>query len=332
MACSQACSDAQQRSVKISGFTTPSTGQGSVDQVKAALKKGPLVTTLNVYADFMTYADGVYKHVGGEPLGGHAVSIVGYDDTQRAWLIRNSWGPEWGENGFGWVSWDDESGVGSETWGFELAKADKYLSVVSPADLEYASGQYKLVAQAKGVKTSDVQFRLINAENRTMDTLACSSVADESCSAMLDTSRLKEGRYEIYSTNADGSVKSQIREFYVINSEPKMSLSFTAASGTDLTITLDGRPEFVVKATYSPVPIQHMEFRAIYLDGPKKGQIASIKSNDYVLPQMQMGWRTMTVPDGRYTILFYGETTYKGKKYTVESNSMDVTVKTTPSS
>lgn len=32
--------------------------------------------------------------------GGHAVMGVGYDDTKQAFIIRNSWGPEWGHNGY----------------------------------------------------------------------------------------------------------------------------------------------------------------------------------------------------------------------------------------
>ncbi|MDQ2784388.1 MAG: hypothetical protein M3Y58_05235 [Chloroflexota bacterium] len=35
-----------------------------------------------------------------EPLGaGHAVVAVGYDDARDCFLIRNSWGPDWGIGG-----------------------------------------------------------------------------------------------------------------------------------------------------------------------------------------------------------------------------------------
>jgi C1A family cysteine protease len=53
---------------------------------------------------------------GGEAIvGGHAVDAVGYDDklkipnpaggptTTGAFLIRNSWGKEWGQDGYGWI-------------------------------------------------------------------------------------------------------------------------------------------------------------------------------------------------------------------------------------
>ncbi len=36
--------------------------------------------------------------------GGHAVSIIGYDNN--GFVLKNSWGKDWGENGYGWVSFN----------------------------------------------------------------------------------------------------------------------------------------------------------------------------------------------------------------------------------
>jgi hypothetical protein len=35
-----------------------------------------------------------------ECLGGHAVFVCGYDDTKQHWIVRNSWGTQWGDNGY----------------------------------------------------------------------------------------------------------------------------------------------------------------------------------------------------------------------------------------
>lgn len=35
--------------------------------------------------------------------GGHAMLCVGYSDTDRVFIIRNSWGEEWGDMGYGYV-------------------------------------------------------------------------------------------------------------------------------------------------------------------------------------------------------------------------------------
>jgi C1A family cysteine protease len=36
-------------------------------------------------------------------LGGHAVCVIGYDDSKSAFLVRNSWGSRWGWNGNFWL-------------------------------------------------------------------------------------------------------------------------------------------------------------------------------------------------------------------------------------
>jgi len=33
-------------------------------------------------------------------VGGHAVLAVGYDDASQTFLVRNSWGADWGQNGY----------------------------------------------------------------------------------------------------------------------------------------------------------------------------------------------------------------------------------------
>ena len=76
----------------------------SINELKEdILNHGPIETGFYVYDDFMNYKSGVYKRTKGSVLkGGHAVKIIGWgkeDDTEY-WIVANSWGPEWGENGF----------------------------------------------------------------------------------------------------------------------------------------------------------------------------------------------------------------------------------------
>jgi C1A family cysteine protease len=62
--------------------------------------RGPMVGGLAVYNDFFAYRSGVYRRTSNELAGYHAVSIIGYDDTQQCWICKNSWGPGWGDSGF----------------------------------------------------------------------------------------------------------------------------------------------------------------------------------------------------------------------------------------
>lgn len=63
-------------------------------------KKGPVIASFIVYEDFYIYKGGVYKHVAGERSGSHCVAIIGYNDSEGCWICKNSWGTEWGEEGF----------------------------------------------------------------------------------------------------------------------------------------------------------------------------------------------------------------------------------------
>lgn len=73
------------------------------DMQAALMQLGALETGFTVYEDFMHYSGGIYKHSGdGSALGGHAVKIVGWGEESSTfyWIVQNSWGPTWGENGF----------------------------------------------------------------------------------------------------------------------------------------------------------------------------------------------------------------------------------------
>ena len=76
-----------------------------VDQLKAALlEHGPLAMPLHGDNCFSVYQGGVFNgHHPGDPT--HVVVLVGWDDQKQAWLIKNSWGEEWGEKGYAWIAY-----------------------------------------------------------------------------------------------------------------------------------------------------------------------------------------------------------------------------------
>lgn len=87
------------------------------DQIKAELmNNGPIEAAFTVYSDFPTYKSGVYQHVTGSELGGHAVKMMGWGEENGTpyWLVANSWNPSWGDQGFFKIlRGNDECGIES---------------------------------------------------------------------------------------------------------------------------------------------------------------------------------------------------------------------------
>lgn len=316
--CKQFCQNQSARTTKSLGSSNPSGWFGSVQKVKEALKKGPLVTTMTVYEDFLTYAGGIYKSVGSHSVGGHAVSIVGYNDQERYWIVRNSWGEDWGEKGFVRVSWDDISGVGGSTVAFTVANQSNTVSVMSPAENDYVSGE--MIVQTQAERSEDFSVKLMR-NGLEVSTLPAREVANLRMESIIDTASLSDGKYELMAvSNTDASVKSLIRGFTVANSMSTMSLSFQAADGVDLNKPVKDRLEFDVIAQSTPVTMQKVDFMVTKLDGT----LVTKRTTDVVMGKMKLGFRFNVVPDGDYLIFFRGTLPAGGKVYTVDSNKIQI--------
>ena len=77
----------------------------NIRQLKLSLaSRNPFVFGFTVYEKFESNeirTSGLLSMPNNEKmLGGHAVIAVGYDDNDQTFMIRNSWGPDWGLNGY----------------------------------------------------------------------------------------------------------------------------------------------------------------------------------------------------------------------------------------
>lgn len=73
----------------------------SVGSIKQALcEHGPLAVAVMVDDPFKAYTGGVFDETDKNfDWINHGVTLIGWDDTKGAWLIKNSWGQGWGETG-----------------------------------------------------------------------------------------------------------------------------------------------------------------------------------------------------------------------------------------
>jgi len=113
---SSRCSDWQKRLTKISSFAANST----VDARKNAIANvGPVLGGMAVYSDFYAYSSGVYEKTANASLEGyHCICVVGYDDTQKCWIVKNSWGTNWGDGGFIKIRYGQADLLIDSSWSF----------------------------------------------------------------------------------------------------------------------------------------------------------------------------------------------------------------------
>ncbi|HSJ58613.1 MAG TPA: C1 family peptidase [Anaerolineae bacterium] len=78
----------------------------TTDAIKQAIyDHGPVSAAVCVNTDFQLYNGGVFNPTTRCRSINHAIVLVGWDDSRGAWRLRNSWGPEWGEDGYMWIAY-----------------------------------------------------------------------------------------------------------------------------------------------------------------------------------------------------------------------------------
>ena len=80
--------------------------------------EAPIVVAMSLYSDFFVEPprNPTYNSDHGSVVGYHAVLIVGYDDSVRAFKYLNSWGTDYGEEGYGWLTYSLAKRVVSQAY------------------------------------------------------------------------------------------------------------------------------------------------------------------------------------------------------------------------
>jgi len=117
-ACNKACDDWALRTAGLDSYEVVLNDVADTPEeyelIMQALQEGPVTVAFTVYDDFFDYEYGIYRPWGAY-AGSHAVVIVGYDADSQYWIVKNSWGSGWGENGYFRIAWG-YSEMGSETY------------------------------------------------------------------------------------------------------------------------------------------------------------------------------------------------------------------------
>jgi C1A family cysteine protease len=112
------CEDPVQRPFHVAswGYVNDSVYIPAVNEIKAALcQYGPLSVAVRATPAFKAYVGGVFNETDAGQVN-HGVTLIGWDNSRNAWLIKNSWGTNWGsecdfgnERGYMWIKYNSNS-------------------------------------------------------------------------------------------------------------------------------------------------------------------------------------------------------------------------------
>ena len=96
----------------------------TITEMKTSLANNePFVVGIAIYSSFMTprvTKTGNVTMPGKKDylLGGHAVVCVGYNESKKVWIMRNSWGTNWGDKGYFYLPYAylTNSSLSSDLW------------------------------------------------------------------------------------------------------------------------------------------------------------------------------------------------------------------------
>jgi hypothetical protein len=287
VACKSACTDAPARAKKALAVTTPTVGGAVKAKIKQALLKGPLMTTMIVYEDFMFYTGGVYKRTIGDMVGGHAVSIVGWNDADSAWIVRNSWGPEWGMGGYFEIAWNDSfSSLALRTWGLEVAPQGPYVALSGLRDGTLLSGRTPIEFNVGALSSPTTSWTLSNDKGEVARG-----------TSVFDTTKVPDGVYKLrpHADEGDVHVDGDERIAYVLNGKETGSVRFQDLSEGQ---TIEGTLRFDVAVDASPVPATHLDWTITNAEGT----VIVDRTTKNTGALVEIGWNTSSRPNGTYTI------------------------------
>jgi hypothetical protein len=100
------------------GYVGNSYSVPATDAIKTAIYNyGSVGAAVWVGTNFQYYTSGVFNACRRRPKSpNHAIQLVGWDDAKGAWLMKNSWGTGWGENGFMWIAYGCDNIGYSAAW------------------------------------------------------------------------------------------------------------------------------------------------------------------------------------------------------------------------
>ncbi len=319
--CQEACHDSVSRSFRIANYTTASSWIADAPKIINALQHGPVMAAMMVYEDFITYSSGVYEHVLGESLGGHAIVIVGYDNIEKYWIVRNSWGTSWGENGYFRIKMNDISNVGRDAVSFQIEPFQGVSKISTPKFQEYIKGKYLFKLENTHANANSMGLVITNSLGESK--FYAAEKKDNNYEVLIDTIEFEDGVYtaqaisdisEKNQSKADTSLPMQI---FIINNPPEVNLKVLLPLNDE---TITGKITMSFAIDSRPILIHRLK---IFIKNLETQEIKEIETTN-IGKQVDVSWRTQFSPNGKYSIWTESkifDKTFKSDEITVTTNN-----------
>ena len=294
--CKKTCTDAGVRSVRAQlRVKNQSLKAASVDEVKRALLNGPLTSTMKVFDDFYSYTGGVYYHQKGAMLGGHAVMIVGWNNLDKAWIARNSWGKDWGEQGDFRIAWNDPSGVGGSFFGLQPEGEFAGLVLEGVADQRVLRKPVELILRSQNISPVSA---VLEIKGPASGAVLQRTFADNG-TLSFDPSEFADGIYTIQGRArlSDGSERiSQAKIIYISRGTVSASIKIDKMK-PNMNVWETIVPHFVVSS--QPVPLSRVRYKILN----SSGAIVRVRYTEHTADRVAMSLNPKGIPVGSYTLL-----------------------------
>lgn len=92
------------------GYVGEVYGIPNEEAIKTAIYKyGSVAVAVHADINFIRHKKGVFKGSWWSGRVNHAVMLVGWNDQLQSWILKNSWGTGWGDNGYMYIKYGANS-------------------------------------------------------------------------------------------------------------------------------------------------------------------------------------------------------------------------------
>lgn len=167
--------------------------------------------------------------------GGHALCVIGYDDTRKTFELINSWGEDWGEKGFFTISYENFDKYAKYGYTFEL---DKNIKNPTP-DITTLSGSFNFKKyKGQDINNNNIFENTSIINNGSYYTLS-NSVNKDDYFRLEAANLVKESYVYIFSIKPDNSTELIFPTSNKIESVSVRDLAIIPTSNTSINFPID---------------------------------------------------------------------------------------------